>query len=151
LSIALMSVDVDELKQAMCRNFMVSAMVPVGMMLLARLVEAWLVVGCFTSNLTRHRPVWRLRHPVRIVLALCWTVTFVLAKLTSQPLWQRSATNSSGLWNYLKTCAILFFGGRFGRHSSHWWVAWRIVPSGIFACMPFGVSFMFVTGLSTLR
>jgi hypothetical protein len=39
LSIALMSVDVDGLKQAMCRNFMVSAMVPVGTMLLARLVE----------------------------------------------------------------------------------------------------------------
>ena len=69
----------------------------------------------------------------------------------SQPLSQRNATDSSRLWNSLKTCAILAFGGRFGRRSSHWWVAWRIVPSGIFACMPFGVSLRFVTGLSTVR
>jgi hypothetical protein len=54
---------------------------------------------------------------VRIVLALCWTVTFVLAKIASQPLLQRSATDSSGLWNSLKTCATLAFGGRFGRRS----------------------------------
>ena len=70
LLMARMRVDVDGLKHAMRRNFIVSAMVPAGTMLLARLVVSWLVVGWCASNLTRHSTVWWTQYPVRMVLVL---------------------------------------------------------------------------------
>jgi hypothetical protein len=53
-------VDMDGLKHAMWRNCMVSAMVPAGMMLLARPEAPWLVV-LSSSSVTRQRLVRSLR------------------------------------------------------------------------------------------
>jgi hypothetical protein len=51
----------------------------------------------------------------------------------------------------LKMCPIRAWAGRSGSRSSHWWDAWRIVPSGIRARTPFGVGVRLSTGLFIVR